>query len=185
MARFSYPHVIDDGAGERLTFTRRITTPNGDRLEGENLVAPGRGPVMHSHLLQSEGLMVKEGRIGYQRLGDSPRFAGPGERVDFKPGEAHRFWNAGDEPLRCEAYLEPADNVEYFLSELFASKRRNGGERPSLFDAAYLIRRYRSEYVMYQIPMAVQRLVFPVVVAIGTVLGRYKRYADAPAPIRR
>ena len=185
MARFSYPHTIDDGHGEQLTFVRRVHTPNGDRLEGYNVVAPGAGPVMHAHLLQAEGLTVKEGRIGYQRLGEAPRYAGPGERVHFEPGEAHRFWNAGDGPLRCDAYIEPADNVEYFLAEVFASKRRNGGERPSLFDAAYLTRRYRSEYIMYGIPTMIQRFVFPVVVAIGTVLGRYRRYADAPAPVHR
>lgn len=185
MARFAYPHTIDDGHGERLTFMRRVAGPNGDRLEGENLVAPGAGPVMHAHLLQAEGLTVKQGRIGYQRLGEAPQYAGPGESVHFKPGEAHKFWNAGDEPLRCEAYVEPADNVEYFLAEIFASKRRNGGVRPSIFDAAFLTRRYRSEYVMHEIPAAVQRFVFPIVVLIGTLLGRYRRYADAPEPVRR
>jgi hypothetical protein len=31
----------------------------------------------------------------------------------------------------------------------------------------------------------VQRIVFPVLVAIGTLLGRYRKYADAPEPVRR
>lgn len=76
-------------------------------------------------------------------------------------------------------------NVEYFLAEIFASKRRNGGERLSLFDAAFLTRRHRSEYVMHEVPGFVQRFIFPVIVAIGTVLGRYRRYADAPEPVFR
>lgn len=38
---------------------------------------------------------------------------------------------------------------------------------------------------MLAIPALVQRLVFPLLVAIGTLLGRYGRYADAPAPVRR
>ena len=54
-----------------------------------------------------------------------------------------------------------------------------------MFEAAYLIRRYRSEFVMLEIPALVQRLVFPILVTIGTLLGKYRRYADAPEPIRR
>lgn len=38
---------------------------------------------------------------------------------------------------------------------------------------------------MLAIPMPVQRIVFPIVVIIGTILGKYKKYANAPAPIAR
>ena len=38
---------------------------------------------------------------------------------------------------------------------------------------------------MSQIPAPVQRLVFPVLVAVGRLLGKYKKYADAPKPVRR
>jgi hypothetical protein len=38
---------------------------------------------------------------------------------------------------------------------------------------------------MVEIPALVQRFVFPVLVAVGTLLGRYTRYADAPEPVRR
>jgi hypothetical protein len=31
----------------------------------------------------------------------------------------------------------------------------------------------------------VQRLVFPVVVAVGRLLGKYRKYADAPEPVKR
>ena len=184
MSRFSYPHSIDNGHGETLVFERRVAGTRGDRLEGYNRVAPGAGPPMHVHHYQEEGLTVRQGRLGYERAGEAPRYAGPGETVVFLPGEAHRFWNAGDGELRCTAYVEPADNVEYFLSEVFASTRRNGG-RPSPFDAAYLTRRYRSEFAMLAVPSLVQRLLFPVLVAVGTLLGRYARYADAPEPVRR
>jgi hypothetical protein len=48
MARYSYPHTIDNGGGERLTFLRRVQGPHGERLEVENTVAPGAGPPMHT-----------------------------------------------------------------------------------------------------------------------------------------
>lgn len=185
MARYSYPHTIENGAGERLTFVRRIAGRSGDRLEGENLVKPGAGPPMHVHFLQEEVLTVREGRIGYQRPGESEKFAGPGETVAFKPGEAHRFWNAGDGDLLCSGYVEPADNVEYLLTELFESTKRNGGTRPDPFEAAFLMTRYRTEYAMLEVPAMVRRFVFPLLVAMGRLLGRYRRYADAPEPVRR
>ena len=180
-----YPHTIDNGAGERITFLRRIPGRAGDRLEVENIVTPGAGPPMHIHRHQEEALTVEEGRIGYQCLGEPPQFAGPGETVAFKAGVAHRFWNAGEGNLRCTGYIEPADNVEYFLTELYASTKRNGGTRPDPFDAAFLVRRYRSEFAMVGIPVAVQRFVFPIQVAIGRLLGKYRRYADAPTPRHR
>lgn len=75
--------------------------------------------------------------------------------------------------------------MEYFLTETFASTRRSGGSRPDPFDAAFLIRRYRSEFTMMDIPAAVQRFAFPVLVVIGKLFGRYRKYADAPEPVWR
>ena len=182
---YAHPHTIENGAGERLTFLRLVQDPAGDRLEVENLVTPGSGPPMHVHHHQKEALTVRQGRIGYQRAGGPPGFAGPGETVIFEPGEAHRFWNAGDEDLLCAGYIQPADNVEYFLTALFDSQRGSGRGRPDPFEAAFLMRRYRSEFYMFEIPAAVQRFVFPVVVALGRALGKYGKYADAPEPVRR
>ena len=38
---------------------------------------------------------------------------------------------------------------------------------------------------MLAIPALVRRVGVPVIVAIGTLLGRYRKYADAPEPRRR
>lgn len=180
-----YPYTIDNGAGERLTFLRRTDDPAGGSLEGEARVAPGAGPPMHVHHLQEEGFTVIQGRIGYQVAGQEPGFAEAGETVVFPAGRAHRFWNAGEDELRCEAYIRPAGNADYFLEALFASQKANGGQMPSLFDVAFLAQRYRTEYAMVGIPAPVQRLVFPALVRIGRLLGRYDRYFDAPEPMRR
>ena len=184
MSTHTYPRTIDNGAGERLTFLRRVQAPTGDRLEVENVVKPGSGPPMHVHHHQEEALTVQEGRVGYQRPGEPPQFAEAGETVVFQPGEAHRFWNPGEEDLTVTGYIEPADNVEYFLTALYASQRESGGSRPDPFDAAFLARRFRSEFGM-AIPAVVQRLVFPLLVLVGRLLGRYRKYADAPEPVRR
>ena len=129
---------------------------------------------MHAHHLQEESLTVKEGRIGYRVAGGPDRFAGPGETVTFAPGQMHRFWNAGDEVLRCSGWASPPGNLEYLLTEAFASMRRSGG-RPNPFDAAYLLGRYRTEFTQGDIPAPVRILVFPTLRALGRLLGRDRR----------
>ena len=47
------------------------------------------------------------------------------------------------------------------------------------------MRRYRSEFRMLEIPAAVERFVFPILAAIGTMLGKYRKYVNAPEPVRR
>ena len=96
---FSYPHTIDNGHGERLTFLRRVSTPEGEILEVESKVHPGSGPPMHVHYHQEEALTVVSGKIAYQKKGEQPQYAEAGETVVFKPGEVHKFWNAGEDEL--------------------------------------------------------------------------------------
>ena len=134
---------------------------------------------------QEEALTIQQGRLGYQLSGEPPQYAEPGETVVFEPGEAHRFWNAGEENLLCTGYIQPADNVEYFLTAIYELQREGGGSRPMPFETAFLMRRYRGEFYMAEIPAVVQRFVFPVQVTVGRLLGKYRKYADAPEPIRR
>jgi hypothetical protein len=54
---------------------------------------------------------------------------------------------------------------------------------PACSTPPYLLTRYRSEFGMADIPGPVQRFVFPVVVAAGRLLGRDRKFADAPEPV--
>jgi Cupin domain len=144
----------------------------------------GSGPPMHVHYLQEESLTVQEGRMGYRLARGPDRFAGPGDTVTFAPGQMHRFWNAGDEVLRCSGRVSPPANLEYYLPEVFASTRRGGG-RPNPFDVAYLLGHHRTEFGLGGIPAPVRTAVFPLLRVVGRLLGRHRRYADAPPPIGR
>jgi Cupin domain len=103
----------------------------GEYIDVRNSVSPGAGPPMHVHHLQEEGLTVGRGTIGYQSEGGPERTAGPGETLVFAPGESHRFWNAGDDEAVCTGFVRPPGNLEYFLTEMYASMRRNGARGPA------------------------------------------------------
>lgn len=180
-----YPHTIDNGAGERLTFLGIRSDERGEYLEVTNTVSPGSGPPMHVHYLQEEALTVESGTMAWQRAGEEKQIARSGDSVTFAPGEVHRFSNAGDDDLVGTGYVRPPDNLEYFLTQIYASTKANGGRRPRVFDAAYLLSRYRSEFGMADIPAPVQRFVFPILVAGGWLFGLHRRFAGAPEPVRR
>jgi quercetin dioxygenase-like cupin family protein len=181
---YPYPHTIDNGHGERITFRRRVRTPQGERVEGDNVVEPGAGPLMHVHYLQEEGFTVVQGRMGYQIEGSVARYAGAGESAVFPPGVPHRFWNAGNDELIVNAWFTPPGNAEFFLTNMFDAQKRGSNGRPDVFDAAWLARRYRNEYAMTTIPRIVQRTIFPLIVMVGTLLGKYRKFANAPLPLK-
>jgi mannose-6-phosphate isomerase-like protein (cupin superfamily) len=179
----AYPYTIENSHGERLTFTGVSHRPDGDRVDVDGVAQPGAGPPMHVHYLQDEAARVVSGRMGYQVLGQEAKFAEAGELVVWPAGTAHKWWNAGTTELRMIGWCQPPGNIEFFLGTLFASVKQNGGGRPGLFDAAFLLTRYRSEYAMLDLPAFVRRFIVPIAYLAGKILGKHKQYRDAPPPI--
>ena len=136
-------------------------------------------------IYQEESITVRQGRSATSGPGEPPRFAGPARRSSSRRGRRTGSGTLGRRISWAQASSDRADNLEYFLTAIYASQRENGGGRPDPFEAAFLMRRYRSEFQMSEIPAAVQRFVFPAQVALGRLLGKYKKYADAPEPVRR
>jgi len=178
-----YPYTIDNGHGETLTFTGITHEADGDRAGADGVAQPGAGPPMHVHYLQDEAARVVTGRLGYQVLGQAPQFAEAGELVVWPAGTPHKWWNAGTTELRLSGWCKPPGNIEFFLGTLFQSTKENGGGRPNLFDAAFLMTRYRSEYAMLEMPGFVRNVIMPILYSVGTVLGKYRKFRDAPTSI--
>lgn len=172
------PHTISSN-GEKLTFERIVIKDGIEMLEGATEVQPKAGPPMHVHHRQDESFIVISGKMGYQILREEPKYAHAGETVLFKAGVPHKFWNDGNDVLRCKGYISPPDNIIYFLSEIYKSINANKG-RPGVYDAAFLLNRYKSEYAMLEIPVFVQRFIFPVALFFGTLMGKNKKFKDAP-----
>lgn len=177
-----FPYTIHNSTGESLTFLG-ITNRDGiEYLEAENRAQPKAGPPMHVHYKQDESFTVVSGKLAYQVPGEEVRYGGPGDTILFPAGKPHKFWNAGEDELVCSGFISPPGNAVYFLSQIFKSTAENGG-RPGLFDIAFLVRTYRSEFAMLEIPTFVQRLIIPLIFAVGKVTGKYRKFRDAPKPM--
>lgn len=179
--KISLPHTIKNSTGELLIFKEQL----GDKIMGESFVMPQCGPPMHVHWLQDEGFTVLNGKMGYQLKGQPAQFATAGQSVVFKKGEPHCFWNADNEVLHCSGWVQPANSFVYFISAIFDAQNKTGSVRPEIFDAAFLLSRYKAEYEMLAIPYLVRKLFFPVVFIVGKLLGKYEHFKDAPAPVKR
>lgn len=181
---YALPHTIENCLGEKLIFREIRHEPDGDAVWVENFVQPGSGPPMHTHYLQDEALTVRAGRLGYQVAGQPKQYVGVGETVVFRRGIPHKFWNDGPEILRCEGWLKPANTIVFFLSSIYAAQNKSGNAQPELFDAAYLMTRYASEYEMNELLPFVKRIIMPIVYSVGKLLNKYAHFKDAPAPVK-
>ncbi len=177
--QYQFPHTIQNKHGEKLTFLRM----EGQRVIVENFVQPNAGPPMHVHFFQDECLTVVKGKIGYQIQGQAPQFAGPGDSVLFKRGVPHRFWNASDDVLHCEGWVDPVENFIFFLTNIYVAIDQGKGNQPEIFDSSYLNWRYRREFDMTEIPRFVKTVIMPVTYFVGRLLGKYEKFKNAPQPL--
>lgn len=181
---YTLPFTIENPVGEKIIFQKIVHEPDGDKLIVNGFCKPNSGPPMHVHFKQDECIHVLKGKMGYQVQGGEKQFAEEGDTILFKRGTPHKFWNASDEELQMENWIKPADNVIFFLSTLYAAFKKQDAKRPDAFDAAYLMMRYGKEYSMTELPLPVRKIIIPATYFIGKLLGKYKKFSQAPLPVR-
>jgi mannose-6-phosphate isomerase-like protein (cupin superfamily) len=169
--------------GETLMITKSSLESNGQVTEFEGIDEPGIGPPMHVHFKQEELVRVTRGKMRVKTLTKEFSLA-EGQEYVFEPGEAHQFWNEGDQPLHYSGHVKPSNNYEYFIRSVYRSANEAGDDKPGPFDAAFLLTKYKSEMDMLVIPRPVKMIVFPILLVMGKLLGKFKKYADAPPAIK-
>lgn len=179
---YTYPHTIENKYGEKIIFQRLVKEPGGDKLETEGFAKPGAGPQMHVHWKQDESLTVISGKMAYEIPGQEPVYLYPGETATFIRGTWHRFWNPGDNELHIKGWIQPANNVEYFLTQLYKAFDNGMNHRPESKSAAFLMIRYKSEFAAKDIPAFVKKVIVPVQYFFGKLTGAHKKFSDAPPP---
>jgi len=180
---FNLPHTIKNHLGEELIFHRMEMEDGEEKLIIENYVAPHSRPIMHIHYMQDEALTVLHGKMAYQVDGNEIKYIGVGETAHFKRGKPYRFWNAGEDELNCFGWIRPANNIIFYLTALYNAMNESGSEKPTQFDGAYLLYRYRREHDMPELPKFVKSFVIPATYTIGKLTGRYKKFENAPPPV--
>jgi len=106
--------------GERITFLATSADTNGEAVVIETIVQPhGSVAAGHLHPSQSERFAVRSGTLGL-KAGKEKLTLVPGQIAVVEAGTPHRFWNAGDEPVRFVCEVRPALQFESLLETMFA-----------------------------------------------------------------
>ncbi len=159
--------------GERLALSR---VKRGDEvwLKLKGSLPPHReGPPLHIHFAEDEEGQVMSGTLS--AVVDGRKItAGPGDSAPLPRGSAHRWWNEGDEPLEFLGYARPVVDLDRYLQAVFEVINAGPEGRPPLFYLAHVALRHRRTQAVLIMPRPVQAVLFRVIVAIGTVLGRYR-----------
>lgn len=168
--------------GEILILRRRRRPDGRVAITLDGSLPPGSdGPPPHTHVVELEEGIVKAGTLGAKVAGREIRVQ-TGESAAFPAGVRHNWWNAGDELLEFSGTAYPAADLDRFLEAVFAVVNASDTRRPNLFWLAHVLWRHRRTQVMAVPPPPVQKVLFPVILAIGHVLGKYKGDAWPGAP---
>lgn len=181
---FTLPHTIESGQGEKLIFKEIINEPDGDKVIIEGHCTPKAGPVMHAHFKQDEAITVVKGKMGCQVLRQEPVYYAAGQTATFLRDVPHRFWNAGEDELVTNGWVKPVNSIVFFLTALYAAQKKSGSSKPEMFDAAYLMTKYKHEYDLPELPSFVKNVIMPTTYFIGRLLGKYKKFEGAPVPLK-
>jgi mannose-6-phosphate isomerase-like protein (cupin superfamily) len=131
------------------------------------------GPPLHVHFHQREEGKVKSGTLGAQ-VGKEKIVVPAGGAAVFAAGTRHNWWNAGDDILEFSGQAIPAVDLDRYLQGVFAVVNASPNGRPSIFYIAHVLWRHRNAQLIATPPQAIQRIVFPVILFIGRVLGKYR-----------
>jgi len=157
--------------GETLIITKSAIESNGQITEFEGIEEPGIGPPMHVHFKQQEWVRVSMGKMRVKTLTKEFSLT-EGQEYTFEPGEAHQFWNEGDQTLRYSGYVKPSNNYEYFIRHIYQSANKANDDKPSPFDAAYLLTKYKTEMDMLVIPNPVKKNSVPNPISYRQTVGK-------------
>lgn len=149
-------------------------------IEG-TLPAGTNGPPPHVHFQQREEGVVQAGTLG-ARIGEQALVVQTGGNAAFPAGVVHSWWNDGETLLEFSGRAVPAVDLDQFLQALFAVLNASATKRPSIFYLAHVLWRHRRTQAVTTPPVAIQRILFPVVLLIGRVLGKYKGQAWPGCP---
>jgi mannose-6-phosphate isomerase-like protein (cupin superfamily) len=177
--------LVNDATGESLTFVRTSADTDGQLVELECIVAPGgQVAAAHVHPRQEERFDVREGVLGL-KVGRETRELIAGELAVVAPGTPHRFWNAGDGPLRFRCEVRPALAFESLIETMFAlaaDGKTNRKGLPNPVRMAAVARHHREVIRLAGVPAWLQDLGTALAMPLAAVCRYGGTYEPAGAP---
>ena len=123
-------------------------------------------------MFQREEGIVKAGTLGAQ-VGTEKIIVPTGGTAVLPAGVVHKWWNAGDDLLELGGRVIPANDLDRYLQAIFAVLNASPSGRPSIFYIAHVLWRHRHTQSVQVPPPFIQRMVFPLVLFVGRILGKY------------
>jgi mannose-6-phosphate isomerase-like protein (cupin superfamily) len=171
--------------GEQLEL-RRVARDGQIWVALRGRLPPHRqGPPLHVHYQEAEEGQVMAGTLSAVLNGRQLQ-VGVGETASFPAGSVHRWWNDGEETLVFEGHARPAVDLDLYLQAVFDVLNSGTSDRPPLLYMAHVVWRHRRTQAVLLLPRPIQAVVLPVIVLIGTILGRYRgtNWPGSPARCR-
>ena len=172
--------------GESMTFVTTSRQTDGEYVEIELSADPDAFvAAAHVHPAQTETFKVLEGELT-AKVDGTVHTAGPGDVLVVEPGQAHKWWNAGDSRLvfRCE--IRPALQFESLIETMFslaADGKTNRKGMPNPFRLAVVARAHLDTVVLPFPPVWMQKAALAAGAPLGKLLGYGPTYTPAPAPL--
>ena len=160
--------------GETLRL-RRVRDAEGQTVLTIDGSLPPRasGPPPHVHFHEREEGIVKAGTLG-ARIGNEKVILPAGGTALLPAGIVHSWWNAGDDRLELSGRVIPVVDLDRYLQAIFAVVNASSSGRPSIFYIVHVLWRHRHTQLLASPPRSVQRIVFPLILFVGHVLGKYR-----------
>lgn len=167
--------LINDVTGLRTVFRKTAADTNGELLEVDWIGKPGwRAGDLHVHPLQEERFEVLSGTLR-SSIDSVEATHATGDVVTAPAGSVHTVWNAGDETVHVRVTFTPALRSETVLEILAAlandGKTDRAGNPKDPLLGAVLMQEFRDEIYPAQPARVVQRILFPLLAAIGRLKG--------------
>lgn len=110
------PFRTKDGSEIRELLAHRNSAIRNQSL-AEARIPVGGATMEHYHPRAEEIYYITHG-TGRMKLGQEERDVRPGDAIAIPPGQAHKLWNIGDEPLRLLCCCAPGyEHDDTVLSE--------------------------------------------------------------------
>ena len=169
--------------GERITFLTTSADTNGEAVVIETVVQPnGFVASAHVHPFQSERFAISAGTLGL-KIGRERLTLAAGDVATVEPGTAHRFWNAGETPVRFVCDIRPALQFESLLETMFALAADGKTGRKGMPGPLRLAVIAKAHFDTVRLPFPpawAQRAGLALGAPIGRLVGYSPVYAAAP-----